>query len=153
MAATGPAQAMRTSRILWLALLAAQGLYVALLLSGVARLRGEPLEIPALPLALAGVAVATGVGAHGFWRRASGTARPVHAAPDPASAFTSYLLAWVLDESIGIHGLVLGLLGFGPGVWAPFSAAGLALTLLHRPAGPPLQPPGAGPGPAPHDRA
>ncbi len=90
--------------------------------------------IPVLPLAFAGVALATVAGAHLFWRRAAGSGRPTHEAPEPAAAFPSYLLAWVMDEAIALYGLVLGMLGFGAEAWGPFSAAGFVLMLLHRPA-------------------
>ena len=74
----------------------------------------EPLDLQALPIALAVVAVATAVGSHLCWRRASGAGRPIHTTPaDPAASFTFFILAWVLDESIAIYALVLGLLALG----------------------------------------
>jgi F0F1-type ATP synthase membrane subunit c/vacuolar-type H+-ATPase subunit K len=135
MAEIDPAQARRTHRIVWSTLLAAQLVYVALLLSGAVRVRETPPDIPAFPIALSVVGLSTAIGAHILWRRASGAGQPIHTRPpDPARAFTFYLLAWVLDESIAIYGLVLGLLAFEPAVWAPFSAGAFALMLVHRPA-------------------
>lgn len=129
-----PEQARRVNKILWLTLLASQVVYLAVILSGVGTTRDEPLDLQALPIALAVVAIATAVGAHLCWRRASGAGRPIHTTPpDPAASFTFYILAWVLDESIAIYGLVLGLLAFSPEVWGPFSVAALALMLVHRP--------------------
>jgi hypothetical protein len=129
-----PAQARRTRWIFWLTLLAAQVLYVLVLLSGAATVREEPLDLPALPIALAVVAVTTAIGSHVCWRRASGAGRPIHSGPpEPATSFTFYILAWVLDEGIAIYGLVLGLLAFSPSVWGPFSLAALVLMLVHRP--------------------
>jgi hypothetical protein len=126
-----PAQVQRT--VLWAALMVSQLVYVGLLGLGI-RVVPEPIDLPALPVALAAVAVATAVAAHWMWRRASGAGRPLHVpGPDDAQALTSYLLAWVFDESIAIHGLVLGLLGFAPSTWGPFSAAAVVLMLLHRP--------------------
>ena len=129
-----PAQTRRTQWVFWLTLLAAQVLYVLVILSGAARTREEPLDLPALPIALAVVALATAIGAHVCWRRASGTGRPIHSSPpEPATSFTFYILAWVLDESIALYGLVLGLLALSPSVWGPFSLAALVLMLVHRP--------------------
>jgi F0F1-type ATP synthase membrane subunit c/vacuolar-type H+-ATPase subunit K len=128
------AQARRTNRILWLTLLASQVVYVVVLLSGAARTRDEALDLPVFPVALAVVALPTAIGSHFSWRRATGAGRPIHlAAPDPATAFTFYILAWVLDESIAIYGLVLGVLAFSAGVWGSFSMAAFALMLVHRP--------------------
>lgn len=129
---TDPARALRTVRILWIALLGAQAAYLGVILSG-ARVGDAPLDLPAFPIALAFVAAATAAGAHACWRRAHGAGRPAHERPPPARAFVLYVLAWVLDESIAIYGLVLGLLAFPPAVWGPFSAAALGLTLAHRP--------------------
>ena len=134
MAQLDPTQARRTNQILWLTLLASQVVYVAVILSGAARTRQEPLDLPAFPIALAVVAVTTGIGSHLSWRRASGAGRPIHSSPpEPATSFTFYLLAWVLDESIAIYGVVLGLLAFSPDVWGPFSLVAFALMLVHRP--------------------
>lgn len=133
MAANDPAQVHRT--VLWAALLASQLVYLALLGVGF-RIAPEPVELPVLPFALGAVAAATAGAAHWAWRRASGAGRPLHApAPDDARAFTSYVIAWALDESIAIHALVLGFLGFPPSTWGVFSAAAFVLTLAHRPRG------------------
>jgi hypothetical protein len=129
-----PAQIKRASRVLWSTLLASQLVYLALILSGVARVREQPLELPALPIAFGVVAGATGIAAHPLWRRASGAGRALPAdPPEAAAAFTFFLLAWVLDESIAVYGLLLALLAFSPVSWSPFSAAALALMLVHRP--------------------
>ena len=58
-----------------------------------------------------------------------------HEPPPPLQiAFTFFLLACVLDESIGIYALVLAFLGAPLATWAPFTAASIALLLIHRPA-------------------
>jgi hypothetical protein len=129
-----PEQARRVNKILWLALIASQAVYLGVVLSGVGTSRNQPLDLPALPIALATVAVATAIGSHLCWRRASGAGRPIHrTSPNPAASFTFYILAWALDESIAIYGLILGLLAFSAEVWSPFSVAALALMLVHRP--------------------
>jgi hypothetical protein len=134
MSQVDPEQARRINKILWLALIAAQVMYLAVILSGVGVTQDEPLDLQALPIALAVVAVATAMGSHLCWRRASGAGRPIHTTPaGPAASFTFYILAWVLDESIAIYGLILGLLAFSPEVWSPFSVAAFALILFHRP--------------------
>lgn len=129
-----PEQARRVAKILWLALIASQAVYLAVILIGVASVRDEPLDLAALPIALAVVAVATAVGSHLCWRRASGAGQPIHTtSPDPAASYTFYIFAWALDESVAIYGLVLALLAFSPEVWSPFSVAAFALMLVHRP--------------------
>ena len=47
--------------------------------------------------------------------------------PPPQQAFTFFILACVLDESIAIYGLVLAFLGALAETWASFSAAAFAL--------------------------
>jgi hypothetical protein len=132
MAQVDPAQAKRTNQILWLVLLASQAAYVGIVLVGT-QVAEEPPDLPAIPLALAVVTVATGAGSHFCWRRATGAGRPLHSSPpEPAAAATFYILAWVLDESVA--GLVLGLLAFAPAVWGPFSLVAFSLMLVHRPA-------------------
>ena len=134
MAQVDPAQLQRSLQIVWWTLLASQAVYVAVIVSGVGRVRGEPLDLPALPIVLAAMAAASGLAANFFWRRASGAGRPLHSAPpDAQAAFTNTMVAWVLDESIAVYGLVLGLLAFSAAGWAPFSLAALVLLLLHRP--------------------
>lgn len=133
MGGVDPRQGKRTTQILWLALLVSQVAYAAIILSGVARVRTEPPEVPILPLVLGASAVGVGLLAHYFWRRATGSGRSLASPPPPGAAFTHYLLAWVLDESLALYGLVLSLLAFPAAAWAPFNLAAFVLMLLHRP--------------------
>ncbi len=129
-----PRQAARTRQIIWLTLLVSQLIYVAIILSGAIQTRAEPVDNPVFPIVLGMVAATTAVASHVFWRRATGAGRALHVAPpQPAAAFTSFLLAWVLDESIAIYGFVLSVMAFSAGTWVPFSLAGFALLLVHRP--------------------
>jgi F0F1-type ATP synthase membrane subunit c/vacuolar-type H+-ATPase subunit K len=127
-----PEQARRNNWVLWACLLMSQVIY-----AGIAATRVVPTSpsVPAMSMALAVVAFATAVGAHLCWRRSRGAGRAAHE-PRPAQqiAFTFFLLACVLDESIGIYGLVLAFLGAPLATWAPFTAASIALLLIHRPA-------------------
>jgi len=133
MSQVDPAQARFTNLVVWVVLLASQLIYVAILLSGV-RTNPEPMDLPALPVALGVVALVTGLGSHLSWRRATGASRALHQdSPDPGTSFTFYMLAWTLDESIAVYGLLLGLLAFSPFVWALFSLAAFILLLSHRP--------------------
>ena len=129
-----PEQVKRTTQVLWITLLTSQAIYVGLLLSGLLA-NENPLDLPILPITLGAVALGTGIGSHVCWRRATGAGRAVHeGAPDPAASFTFYMLSWVLDESVAIYGLVIGMLGFALVAWLPFSVAGFVLMLIHRPA-------------------
>ena len=129
-----PRLAVRTRQTIWLTLLVSQLIYVGIILSGVSQIRSEPVDIPVFPIVLGVVAATTAAASHVFWRRATGAGRALHVAPpEPAAAFTSFMLAWVFDESIAIYGFVLSILAFSAATWAPFSLAGFALLLVHRP--------------------
>ena len=127
------------TRLIWLTLLTSQIIYVVVGLtqSGAA---GTSLSNERIfPIILGVVAIVTGGAAHFLWRRATGSSLPIHQAKrqTPQQAFIFFLLAWVLDESIAIYGLVLALLGLPASIWLAFSGGGAALLLLHRPVGPP----------------
>jgi hypothetical protein len=51
--------------------------------------------------------------------------------------FPLFIMAWSIDESIAIYGLVQALLGISIMIWLPFSLAGALLLMLHRPVEPP----------------
>jgi hypothetical protein len=130
---TDPAQAKLILRVVWMAILLSQLIYLALLLAGI-RGAKQPLDLPILAQALGVVALATAIGSHLCWRRASGSGTAIHTPlPGPAKSFPFYVVAWMLDESIAIYGLVLGMLAFPVDVWGLFSLVGFFLTLLHRP--------------------
>jgi F0F1-type ATP synthase membrane subunit c/vacuolar-type H+-ATPase subunit K len=131
-----PEKARQTRRLVWVVLLVSQLVYVGMLVGGSVPLGDARADLPMLPLAFAGLSLGEAAVAHFMWRRATGAGRPLHAAPvEPTAAFTSYLIAWVLDEAIGLYGFVMGFLGFPAEVWGWFSAAALALLVLHRPSG------------------
>lgn len=122
-------------RILWLTLLVAQAVYVAVGLTAPGLLGTSLADRAAFPLALGGVALASAAVAHVMWRRASGAGLAVHQAreADPQQTFTFLLLAWVVDESIALYGMLLALLGFALSTWLLFAAGAAALMLVHRP--------------------
>lgn len=134
MAQIDPAQARRNNQVLWACLLFTQLVYVGIVASRGGAPRPSPLPT-VFPLALGVVALATAFGAHLCWRRSRGAHLAAHEPPpSQQTAFTLFLLACVLDESIGIYGLVLGFLGAPPATWAPFNVAAIVLLLIHRPA-------------------
>jgi hypothetical protein len=136
-----------TARIVWLALLASQVLYLAV--PYLVTLGGEPLPAMArtrLFFALAAVAAVTGAGSLVYRQRA--LVAPIAAGRlDPrtpegsARAFAPYVLNLVLTESIAIHGLVLALVSHERLVALPFALAAFALMAVHRPTAPDLEPP------------
>jgi F0F1-type ATP synthase membrane subunit c/vacuolar-type H+-ATPase subunit K len=134
MATIDPALARRNNWVVWAVLLLSQLVYVGIAASGVGReTSGPPPDV--FVVALGVVAVGTALGAHLCWRRSRGAGRAVNEAPPTQQqAFTFFLLAAVLDESIAIYGLVLAFLGAPAETWAPFSVAAFALLLIHRPA-------------------
>jgi hypothetical protein len=134
-ATVDPAQARRTNWVLWAALLFAQVVYAAIAASGIAGRSSASPPDDVFSIALGVIGIGTAVGAHLCWRHSRGTGRAVHEpTPSPQQAFTFFLLACVLDESIAIYGLVLAFLGAPVETWAPFSVAAFASMLLHRPA-------------------
>ncbi len=106
-------------RILFVALLVSQGIYLAIPSAGVAE--GPPAMLPAI---LGAVAVTQGLGALLFFRIA-GVSKIQSGALDPTTnegmgqLFVVLILSWVLTEAIAIFGLVLRFLG------APFWQGGL----------------------------
>ena len=135
MAIVDPAQARRTSWVLWSALLFAQVVYVGIAASGIAGRSSTSPPADVFTTGLGVIGLGTAVGAHLSWRHSRGTGRAAHEPPpSQQQAFPFFLLACVLDESIAIYGLVLAFLGAPAPTWAPFSAAAFALLMLHRPA-------------------
>ena len=51
------------------------------------------------------------------------------------TTFTAQVLTWGLCETVGIYGLVLGLVGFPAHVWASFSVVSLLALYWARPKG------------------
>lgn len=133
MAQVDPEQARRSNWVVWGCLLLSQLIYVGIAASRF--VTPPPRQPPAVfAIALGVVAVATGLGAHFCWRRSRGAGRAAHEPPPTQQiAFTFFLLACVLDESIGVYGLVMAFLGAPLETWAPFNAAAIALLLIHRP--------------------
>jgi len=135
--------AFPVSWIVWGAIFSSQLVYVGLALSGI--LRGSPSGGPAILLPVfAVVAVGSAVGAHLLWMRGLVQGRrdadsfaievpPPDPAALPAGVAPLLVVAWSLDESIAVYGLVLAILGFSTASWAPFAAAAFLLTILHAP--------------------
>jgi F0F1-type ATP synthase membrane subunit c/vacuolar-type H+-ATPase subunit K len=132
MAQVDPEQARRSNWVVWGCLVLSQLIYVWIVASRLVTPPGQPPAVIAIALGV--VAVATGLGAHICWRRSRGAGRAAHEPPPTQQvSFTFFILACVLDESIGIYGLVLGFLGAPLETWAPFNAAAILLLLVHRP--------------------
>ena len=133
MATVDPAQARRTNWVVWAVLLLTQVVYAAIAASGIGRQASSPPP-DVFAIALGIVAVGTAIGAHFSWRHSRGAGRAVNEPPPPPQqAFTYFILACVLDESIAIYGLMLAFLGAPAETWLPFSVAAFALLLIHRP--------------------
>jgi F0F1-type ATP synthase membrane subunit c/vacuolar-type H+-ATPase subunit K len=129
----------KVQRLIWLLLLASQAVYVAVALIHPGLGATNLGESPVLSLALGLVAVVSGGVAHVIWRRASGANLSLHEFSNrqPAQMFPLFIMAWSIDESIAIYGLVQALLGISTLIWLPFSLAGALLLMLHRPVEPP----------------
>jgi hypothetical protein len=136
-----------TLRVLWLALLASQVIYLVVpYVAEVAGRRPDPGVLNTLTLILAGISLATGAGTIVYRRRA--LVDPIQAgrldpdSPDGAAkAFSPIILNLVLTESIAIYGLVLALLSGSPSRAVPFALGAFVLMWVHRPTAPGLTPP------------
>jgi F0F1-type ATP synthase membrane subunit c/vacuolar-type H+-ATPase subunit K len=135
-----------TARILWIALLASQVVYLAV--AFIVRPAGQPLPslaVSRLFFTLAALAVVTAVGSMLYRRKAlvapiqAGRLDPNHA-DGFAQAFAPFVLGLVLAESIAIYGLVLALLSHEPSFALPFALLAFVLTGLQRPSAPDLVP-------------
>ena len=135
-------------RILWLALLLSQVLYLVVAQIVPKESDSSPTNVALVTLALAifsiGLAVFTLV-----WRRRMLVA-PIQAGQlDPNSqedlgkVFVPYVLTIVVTESIAINGFVIALLAREPERAYPFAIAAFALMYYHRPTAPDLSPPAA----------
>ncbi|MAE93553.1 MAG: hypothetical protein CL910_02725 [Deltaproteobacteria bacterium] len=128
----------QTSLIVWVALLLSQAVYVGISVFWAPESSTSPVT-PAFVSALFLVSVATGSGAHFFWRRSQAAQEEQPESENrgaPGSVFANQIIAWVLDESVAIYGVVLAFLGFEAATWGLFSVMALALMLLHRPSKP-----------------
>jgi hypothetical protein len=129
----------KIQRLVWLLLLASQAVYIAVALLHPGLGATDLAENPIFSVALALVAVVSGGMAHILWRRASGANLSLHefSSRHPVQMFPLFIMAWSIDESIAIYGLVQALLGISIMIWLPFSLAGALLLMLHRPIEPP----------------
>ncbi len=116
-------RARRTLWIIWGALFAALLVYAALPLLGVS---AGKLSAPRLPLLMGGIAACQSLLVFVLRRRLLGGAQP-------AAALPAHVVIWSLCESIGLYGLVLGLLGYGSALLLGFIGAALVLLVLNAP--------------------
>lgn len=129
---------MTSSRIVWAAFLASQAAFLVVALSL------EPRGLPpprAVAVAFGVLAAFQAVLADLFFRRAErlaaappGRGAPTEEARRPA-ALRRALVAWALDETIALLGLVLALLGASASTWGGFGVVAVVLLVLHRPRG------------------
>ncbi|HSO06579.1 MAG TPA: hypothetical protein VLW45_05045 [Pelomicrobium sp.] len=123
--------------VVWFVLLASVLVYFGMAISGLLK-PASALGPDWLPSVFGGVAVAAAAAAHWLWRRATGAGLPIHRAQSGRPALAAMLgqrllLAWALDEAIGVLGLAVALLGFPKEEWFLFFVVSLALLLAHRP--------------------
>lgn len=136
------------NRILWWALVASLGIYVAV---------AYVVRVPANPDIDSGLffsmflLLAVGTGAGSVFYRRFALSGPIQAGElDPTTdagrqrAFQPFIVNLVLSESVGVYGLTLALLTGNPAFALGFGAGALALLVLHRPTAPDLVPPLSG---------
>lgn len=130
-----------SQRIIWRSMLLAQGIMALVMISAPAVVAPgqEPPGLLAWGFLLAALAMA--VTAVLAWRYASGESATLNrllreSGPRAVRRRTFHAIAWALDEAITVLGLVLVFLGGSLTTGLAFAAAGILLTLLHRPAAP-----------------
>jgi hypothetical protein len=122
----------RLQVILWIAFLLGVVCYPTALTLIVQHGRPTPDAdlLASLQLPCIGLASAQTLGAYWFFLRGGGAAPP--ASHDPR-ALWSYAAAWAVSEAIGLHGLLLGLLGAEAEISTLFFTWAIALLLILRP--------------------
>ena len=135
-----------TLRILWIALLASQVIYLVVAFILPAGSAADPGTVDTLSFLLGGVAISIAAGTLVYRRRA--LVAPIQTGRvDPNTpegfpkVFVPFVLNLVLSESIAIYGLVLVLLSHDPLRALPFAIGAFVLMYLHRPMAPDLVPP------------
>jgi F0F1-type ATP synthase membrane subunit c/vacuolar-type H+-ATPase subunit K len=133
------------NRMLWWSLV--MSLLVYVLVANVARVPPSP-DLPIGLLTAVLFLLSCGIGAGTVIHRRRALSGPIQSgALDPTTpagaqkAFTPFILNLVLSESVGIFGLVLSLFSGNPLFCAGFSAAAIALMVVHRPTASDLVPP------------
>ena len=127
-----PEQMKQTGKIIGFALFASQVLYIALLLSGIVVVSEAP-QFPYVPIALGGAGFGAAVISHFMWRKAARLQDEPETSTSQQMLLGWCLVSWAMDESIALHGLVLGILGYPALIWSPFTIVALILAILHRP--------------------
>jgi hypothetical protein len=135
--------AVRITRILYLALLVSVGMYGAIIF--VITNNQTPKELdPTMLYALAGAAVTTMVMIVVLRGKLLPPTREAHSLNEPipegenvqkalGRVFTASILTWALCESIAIYGLVLSFVSFQPKYFLGFAAASLVNFVIYRP--------------------
>jgi len=136
-------------RIIWIALLASQVIYLIVAFKASGGPSVNPSVVTTFSITLAAVAIGLAVATIFLRRRA--LVSPIQAGKiDPnAQEGLSKILPTVLinlcfTESIAVDGLVLALVSHEPGRALPFAAGAFVLMYVHRPMAPDLSPPPEG---------
>lgn len=118
---------IRTQRAMWLVFISAVGGYAAMgfLLPVVVDFGPDLLRI--LAFTFIAIGVGAGFAGHLLWRRAQ------QAEPGTQQHYTFTLLAWVLDETLALFGLVLAIGGIDTASWLLFLVPSIVLLIVHRP--------------------
>ena len=131
-------QLRQTLWIIWAALLSALPLYavVAVMVGPVSVGMADSTSL--LAQALGVFALVASVIAHLSWRKGCNAALAVPLNPGDAETNLQaeqrhFITAWALNQSIGVYGLVLALLGSPLTVWPLFIGSATLLFLIHRP--------------------
>ena len=119
-----PAPTPPVRMTLWLAMLSSVILYAVVVV--VVTPSMEPISLPAAVFPVA--AILAGFAGFVAHRRMTEESRR-----DSAPLHPMELLAWVLDEAVGVIGLVAAILAASPVTFVAYGVVSLVLLLLHRP--------------------
>ena len=120
---------LKTQRAMWLVFICAVGGYAALGFALPIVIDFGPELLRILAFTFIAIGVSAGLAGHLCWRKAQ------QAAPGTQPHYTFTLLAWALDETLALFGLILALGGIDTASWLLFLVPSVALLIVHRPAG------------------
>jgi hypothetical protein len=122
-----------TARLTWFAMLVATGVYFMALTVIVGSAPQAAPDVTTLRYVLM-AAAGVDIGAiYVFRRRLPLDALAGKPVPAPAEVFGSYVVCWALSESVGLFGLVLGIVGRSVAEAQPFLVVAAALLIWQRP--------------------
>ena len=122
----------RTQRkFIWMGMAAGLLMYVIVgfAVPGIVEMEAELLRLLAITFAV--LSVGAGAAGHLLYKKAQSVDASAENAAQEIQKFS--ILAWAMDDIIGVFGIVLALLGLDTGSWLVFVVISIVLLVMHRP--------------------